>query len=56
MKDALMLLYFACLLFNSLSPKYVQINEIPPLEHILYNGKSKLVMVVEKLGVQSSSL
>lgn len=56
MKDALMLLYFACLIFNSISPKYVQVKEISPLEHILYNGKSKLLMVVEKLGVHSSSL
>lgn len=38
MKDALMLLYLASLIFNLMSPKYVQVNEILPLEHTLYNA------------------
>lgn len=54
MKDTLMLLYFPCLIFNLVSPKYVHINEIWSLEHALYNEKSKLLTVVEKLGFQFS--
>jgi len=46
MKDALTLLSFACLIFKLMSPKYVQVNEILPLEHTMYNAKSKLLMVV----------
>lgn len=56
MKDTLMFLYFPCLIFNLMSPKYAQVNEIWSLEHAFYNEMSKLLTVVEKLGFQSSCL
>jgi len=46
MKDALTLLSFACLIFSLMSSKYVQVNEILPLECTLHSTKSKLLMVV----------
>lgn len=41
MKGALTLLSFACLIFNLMSPKYVQVNEILSLEHTFCTMQSQ---------------